>query len=229
MQKYILEFSGSLGYLLLGSIVHLFIFQFVPISNLTIKFMIVSIGYALFFGIIYILCNAIHHVEINPIFSFALWLRNQIITKQFILTILFQFLGGIICGIILFTLFPTQIPDLALGYGELNMFQSTLDSIIWIEALFSFIFVFIFFILNEKLKNKILQGVVLGITFFLLLLFSIPYTGGSINPIRAFISNPFVNSDYLRQVWIYILSPLAGTLFSTIIYHIFSQVDNIVS
>lgn len=229
MKKYILEFSGSFGYLLLGSIIQLFIFQFFPFSNLIIKMMIVSIGYSLFFGIIHILCNSISHVEINPIFSFSLWLKNQMATNQFVLTILFQILGGIICGIILYTLFPTQIFNLALGYGELNMFQSTLDSIIWIESLFSFVFVFVFFILNEKLKNKILQGAILGILFFFLLFFSIPYTGGSVNPIRALISNPFVNSDYLRQMWIYILSPLAGALFSTIIYHIGSQINNNVS
>ena len=229
MKKYILEFAGSFGYLLLGSIVQLSIFQFFPFSSLILKMVLVSLGYALFYGIIYILCNRNHHVEINPIFSFSLWLKNQMGTKQFILTVLSQILSGILCGIILFTIFPSQISDLALGYGEFSMFHSTLDSIIWIEALFSFIFVFIFFMLNEKSKNEMLCGVILGILFFFLLFFSIPYTCGSVNPIRAFISNPFVNSDYLRQLWIYVLSPLAGALFSTIIYHVYSQISNNVS
>jgi len=127
MKKCILEFAGSFRYLLLGSIVQLFIFQFFLFSSLILKMALVSLGYALFYAIIYILCNRKHHVEINPIFSFALWLKNQMGTKQFILTVLSQILSGILWGIILFTIFPSQISVLALGNGDFGSFNSILN------------------------------------------------------------------------------------------------------
>lgn len=229
MKKNILEFFCSGWHLLAGSIVELFAFSYLSSSNFILQFFIITLGYSLFFGILYSLSNTICEVEINPIFTFSLWLRNKISTKQFLFTIIWQMLGGICAGALLYICFSNQISQLVIGYGNFSMFKVPLGVIILVEFLLCFLFVFCFCLVHKKAKKHRREGLYLGIALFWLLLFSIPYTGGSVNPVRALISNLFVNSDGLRQIPFYLISSLSGSLFATVIYHIYSHLNNKVS
>ena len=115
------------------------------------------------------------------------------------------------------------------GYGEFSMLNASLDNVILIEFIFSFILVFCYLTMQDKISSSKLFGILCSLLFFVLLFFSIPYTGGCVNPNRSLVSNIFVNTDSLRQIWIYVLSSLAGTVFATIIYHICYQISNKVS
>ena len=165
----------------------------------------------------------------NPIFTFSLWLRNQISGKNALVTILSQLFGAVLAGGIISLLLKNDIADIVVGYGELSMFNSSLDSVILIEFLFSFILVFCFLTLKDRIKSTKLSSILYGLLFFVLLFLSIPYSGGCVNPNRSVVTNVFVNSDSLRQIWIYVLSSLAGSVFATIIYYIYYQVNNKVS
>lgn len=226
MKKLILEFSSSFSYLLFGAIVEIVVLNYLPLSNFIFQILLIAVGYAASFGVFYTFFNKVDSTDGNPIFTFSSWLLNKISNKEFITIIVSQILGGFVAGFLLWLVFSESIKVLALGYGSFSMFQSSLDSIILIEFLFSFVFVIVRSILQDKIKLKKYQGLILGFLFFCLLFFSIPYTGGSVNPVRPLLSNLYVNQDCLRQSLFYILSPLAGSLFASIIYHIYHQIMN---
>ena len=226
MKKYILEIFGSFGYFLAGGIIELFCLAYLPFSGVILKLFIIALGFSAFFGLIYSLSNQLCKVEINPLFTFSHWLKNEISTKSLVASVLLQMLGGICAGVILYLLYPNQISDLAIGYGEFSMLHLSLDSVILLEFLFSFILVFCYSSGLKKYKSSRVCGLILGILLFVILLFSVPCTGGSVNPIRPFIANIFVKGDYLRQIWIYVLSPFAGSFLATILHHVFVHLNN---
>lgn len=229
MKKGILEFASSFFYLFLGCVIEILIFNYFHFSNFLLKIVLVALGFALMFYFSYMYFKRRNNIEINPIFTFSLWLRNEITIKQMIITILMQFMGAGVAGLVLHLLFNKYITSLAIGYDELNLANASLDSIILIEFLLSSIFVFCFLITKKKKWSTKFISLFLSIIFFLLLVFSIPYTGGSVNPCRSVVANIYVNSDCLRQIWIYILSSFGGSVFATIIHHIYTQITNKVS
>lgn len=226
MKKMLLEFGGSFGYLLFGAIIQLYVMNFIPNINFILEMFLISFGYAFSFFLIYTLCNKVDAVYINPIFSFSDWIRNKISNKNFILICGAQIFGAIIAGGILKVCFNELLPSIILTYGDNSIFNSTINIVIFMEFLFSLIFCFCYQIMKDKIKSDMLNNVLLSVLFFALLFFTIPYTGGSVNPIRFLLTNLFVNFDYLRQGFFYLFSSLGGALIASIIYYIISYVKN---
>ena len=229
MKKVGLEFFTSFFYLFIGCLFEIFVLKYFPWDNFLVEVLLISMLFAFSFAIAYIFGNLHEKIEVNPIFTFSLWLRNQIPGKIAFITILSQCLGAILAGFVLSLAFHGGISDIVAGYGEFSMLNASLDNVILIEFIFSFILVFCYLTIKDKISSSKLSGILCSLLFLVLLFFSIPYTGGCVNPNRSLVSNIFVNTDSLRQIWIYVLSSLAGTVFATIIYHIYYQISNKVS
>ena len=227
MRKYIMEAIGSFSYLLFGAIIQLFVMNYLTNINFILEVFYISFGYAFSFFVIYFLLNQYNNYYVNPIFSFSSWLQNKTSNKDFVFISLFQIIGAFLSGLILKLCFPDIISSIVLTYGDGSIFHSSLDILIFIEFFFSFILCFGYLFIGERLQNKLLRAITLGLLFFVLLFFSVPYTGGSVNPVRFLVSNLFVNFDYLRQGGFYLFSSLEGALISTILYHIITYLrDN---
>ena len=205
MKRLLLEFLGSLGYLLFGSIIELFTIYYLNISFMPFKFFIIAFGFAISFGVIYSLCNLFCEIDINVLFTFVKWLKNNISFYKMVSTIFMQVLGAVEAGLLILLFLPSLIDGLVIGVGDHILFSTDFNTIILTQFVVSFIFTIIYFVIKEKTQSKKVCGLILGICLFILLFISIPFTGGSVNPARGFVSNLFVN--------------LAGALFSTIIYH----------
>ena len=229
MKKVGLEFFSSFFYLFIGCLFEILVLKYFPWDNFLVEVLLISMIFAFSFAIAYIFGNMHEKIEVNPIFTFSLWLRNQIPGKIAFVTILSQCLGAILAGFVLSFAFHDGISDIVAGYGEFSMLNASLDNVILIEFIFSFILVFCYLTMKDKISSSKLSGIMCSLLFLVLLFFSIPYTGGCVNPNRSLVSNIFVNTDSLRQIWIYVLSSLAGTVFATIIYHIYYQISNKVS
>ena len=225
MKKLILELLCSFGYLFLGSMIELCVTTIFPLENFVLEMIFSSLGFAISFSWLYFLTNRKYRLEINPIFTFSLWLRNQISFRQLFITILFQLLGAVLAGGLLYVLF-SDISSLVLGYGTHSIFYASLNTILLIEMLFSFVLVFCFLILIDSNIHYKKRSVLLGIILFILLFLSIPYTGGVVNPLHSISINLFVNSDSLRQSWIYALSNLAGSLLAVTFYCFYSFLNH---
>lgn len=229
MKKVGLEFLASFFYLFIGCLLEILILKYFPWNNFLLEILLISILFSFSFGITYIIGNLYEKIEVNPIFTFSLWLRNQVSGRNALVTILSQVVGAVLAGGIISLFFKPDMATIVVGYGEFSMLNSSLDSVILIEFSFSFILVFCFLALQDRIKSTKLSGILYSLLFFILLFLSIPYSGGCVNPNRSVVTNIFVNSDSLRQLWIYFLSSFAGTVFATIIYHIYHQVNNKVS
>ena len=105
MKKLILELLCSFGYLFLGSMIELYVTTIFPLENFVLEMIFSSLGFAISFSWLYFLTNRKYRLEINPIFTFSLWLRNQISFRQLFITILFQLLGAVLAGGLLYVLF----------------------------------------------------------------------------------------------------------------------------
>lgn len=226
MKRLILEFLGSFVYLLFGCIIELFVIHYLSIPVFSLKIFIIALGFATSFGIIYSLCNLFYDVDINPLFTFTSWLKNDISFYKMISTIFIQILGAVEAGLVILLFLPNLLDSLVIGAGNHLLFSSSFNMIILVEFIASFIFTFSYFVIGKKVSSKKIRSLVLGTLLFLLLFISIPFTGGSVNPARGFVSNLFVNLDTLCQLGFYLFSSLAGALFSTIIYHFLSYHHN---
>ena len=191
-----------------------------------LKFFIIALGFAISFGVIYSLCNLFFEIDINPLFTFTKWLKNNISSYKMISTIFMQVLGAVEAGLLIHLMLPSLTDALVIGVGDYILFSADFNTIVLTEFVVSFIFTTIYFVIKEKIQSKKVCGLILGISLFLLLFISIPFTGGSVNPARGFISNLFVNFDTLCQLGFYLCSSLAGALFSTIIHHTLSYHHN---
>lgn len=229
MKRLILEFLGSFLYLLFGCIIELFVIHYLSIPIFSLKVLIIALGFATSFGIIYSLCNLFYDVDIHPLFTFTSWLKNDISFYKMISTIFIQILGAVEAGLVILLFLPNLLDSLVIGVGNHLLFSSSFNTIILVEFIASFVFTFSYFVIKKKIQSKKMWGLLLGILLFLLLFISISFTGGSVNPARGFISNLFVNFDTLCQLNFYLFSSLAGALFSTIIYHLLSYHHNNVS
>lgn len=226
MKRLILEFLGSFLYLLFGCIIELFVIHYLSISIFPLKVFIIALGFAISFGVIYSLCNLFYNVDINPLFTFTSWLKNDISFYKVISTIFIQILGAVEAGLVILLFLPNLLDSLVIGASNHHLFSSSFNTIILVEFMASFVLTFAYFVIQKKIQSKKLRGLLLGILLFLLLFISIPFTGGSVNPARGFVSNLFVNFATLCQLNFYLFSSLAGALFSMIIYHFLSYHHN---
>lgn len=226
MKGLILEFLGSFLYLLFGCIIELFVIHYLSISIFPLKVFIIALGFAISFGVIYSLCNLFYNVDINPLFTFTSWLKNDISFYKVISTIFIQILGAVEAGLVILLFLPNLLDSLVIGASNHHLFSSSFNTIILVGFMASFVLTFAYFVIQKKIQSKKLRGLLLGILLFLLLFISIPFTGGSVNPARGFVSNLFVNFATLCQLNFYLFSSLAGALFSMIIYHLLSYHHN---
>lgn len=229
LKRLMLEFVGSLSYLLVGCIIELIVVHFLPIDFFVLKIVIIALGFSASFGIIYSLCNLKCNVDINPLFTFATWLKSDISFYKMLSTIFIQILGAVEAGFIILLFFSSIFDSLTLGVGNNLLFSASFNKIVLGEFLGSFIFTFFYFFSKHTNYSVKFRGLVLGLLLFLLLFVLIPFTGGSVNPARGFVANLFVNFDMCCQLGFYLVSSLAGALFSTIIYHFLSYHHNSVS
>jgi len=147
--------------------------------------------------------------HINPAVSLAMWINGKLSTKDFIGYVVSQFIGAIAGAAMLMAIIGTNS---GLGANALYDAQSVspvLASII-IEVILTFVFVFVILGVTSKTENAAVSGLVIGLTLTLVHIFGIHFTGTSVNPARSFGPALFVGGDALKNVWVFIVAPLAG-------------------
>lgn len=69
---------------------------------------------------------------------------------------------------------------------------------------------------TSKIENSKIAGLVIGGSLTLVHLFSIYFTGTSVNPARSLGPALLLGGESLTNVWIFIVAPLLGGAFATI-------------
>ena len=220
MRKYIAEFIGTMTLVLFGTGIAV-----VSGGNL--------VATALAFGLAivassYVIGN-ISGCHVNPAVSFAMFVSKKMKGKDFCFYVIAQILGALLGTAILYLILSnTSIGTAALGangYGSLSANNINLLGALVTEVVLTFIFVYtILGVTSDKTKGNV-AGIVIGLTLVFVHLLGIGLTGTSVNPARSLAPAIFLGGTALKQVWVFVVAPLVGSLCAALVFKFLNKED----
>jgi MIP family channel proteins len=180
------------------------------------------LGIALAHGLaMAIMVSALGHVSgghFNPAISIGFWVTKRIGTLEVFLYWAAQILGGVAAAFLLKAIIPEETwRAVALGTPELVRDFSRLSAMV-LEAVASFFLVLVFFATSVDTRGTFqsIAGFGIGLTVTLGILVIAPFTGGAMNPARAF--GPALASTHWTNWGVYWIGPLAGGFLAGLLY-----------
>ena len=161
--------------------------------------------------------------HINPAVSLAMWIDKRIDLRTFIEYCCAQVVGAVIGSAFLrlIVAFGTGDRTGALGsnsVGVLGIFGAIL-----VEMILTYIFVLTILGVTADASKGNIAGIVIGLTLVFVHIVGIPLTGTSVNPARSIGPAIFAGGAALRDLWIFIVAPMAGAALAAASYKCFKQ------
>ncbi len=192
-----------------------------------------TVAIALAFGLVIVaMAYSIGNISgchINPAVTIAKMVRKEMSVKEGLIYMCAQVVGAFV-GSLLLALSVRSFNNL--GGNQIQPFlyssEGSLDALSYIgafvaEVVLTCIFVFVILAVTDKKHNlDKLAGIIIGATLTLVHLCGLGLTGTSVNPARSLapaVLQAFAgNTESLKQVWIWILAPLAGGILAAVVY-----------
>ncbi len=222
MKKYVAEFIGTFSLVLFGcgSAVIAGISGSGPSGigllgiSIAFGFAVVAMAYAI---------GGISGCHINPAVTIGVLTAGKMAVKDAIGYIIAQFLGAILGAGILYIIVSGR-PDFTLGewalgsngWGEGYLGGYDTLSAFIIEAVMTFLFIFVILGTTSKFGNGAMAGLAIGVTLMLIHLVTIPVTGTSVNPARSLGPAIFAGGKALAQLWLFFVAPLTGAILAAL-------------
>jgi MIP family channel proteins len=168
-----------------------------------------------------IMVSALGHISgghFNPAVSIGFWVTKRIGTMEAFLYWAAQILGGVAAAFLLKAIIPEETwRAVALGTPGLVRDFSRLSAML-LEAVTSFFLVLVVFAtaVDERGAFRYIAGFGIGLTITLGILVIGPFTGGAMNPARAF--GPALASNHWTNQGVYWIGPLAGGFLAGLFY-----------
>ena len=156
--------------------------------------------------------------HINPAVSIAMLFSGKLRVKDFIGYVIAQVAGAIAGAALLLPIFGADC-----GFGANALFEGNIGLSILIEVILTFVFVIAILGVTSKTENGAVAGLVIGLTLTLVHILGIALTGTSVNPARSIGSAVFAGGEALKNVWVFIVAPLAGGVLAAITYKFLSK------
>ena len=156
--------------------------------------------------------------HINPAVSIAMLVSGKLSLRDFIGYIVAQVAGAIAGAAVLLPIFGADC-----GFGANGLYQGNIGLSILIEIILTFVFVIAILGVTSKTENSAVAGLVIGLTLTLVHILGIALTGTSVNPARSIGSAVFAGGEALKNVWVFIVAPLAGGALAAIVYKFLSK------
>lgn len=156
--------------------------------------------------------------HINPAVSIAMLVSGKLSVKDFIGYVVAQVAGAIAGAALLLPIFGADC-----GFGANALFEGNIGLSILIEVILTFVFVIAILGVTSKTENGAVAGLVIGLTLTLVHILGIALTGTSVNPARSIGSAVFAGGEALKNVWVFIVAPLAGGVLAAITYKFLSK------
>ncbi|QHG23962.1 aquaporin Z [Pseudomonas sp. DTU12.1] len=176
-------------------------------------------GVALAFGLSVLTMSyavgSISGAHFNPAITVGLWVGGRMPGLDVLPYIIAQIAGATVAAAIL-ALIASGRPGFELGefaangYGALSPGQYSLLAALVVESVGTFFLVFIVMRVTTPGAAPGFAPIAVGLTLTLIHLVSIPVTNTSVNPARSTGTALFAGTDYLMQLWLFWLAPLAG-------------------
>ncbi|MCH3908938.1 MAG: aquaporin [Bacilli bacterium] len=174
--------------------------------------------------------------HINPAVSPGFALTKKMSWKDFFVYVAAQFVGAIIGALILELVFINIDSGNALGANSCSTLlpndggTTTVAGLmlgLLVEVVLTFIFVLAILGVCSKKEFSNVAGIVIGLTLTLVHLLGIPLTGTSVNPARSFgpALIAMMNGVYepIKEIWIFIVGPLAGAALAALLFNFLSS------
>jgi len=159
----------------------------------------------------------------NPAVSVALTLNGTISVLRCLFYIIAQCLGSVAGSGVLLLITPEKHRS---NLGVLSL-HSEITPIIGFATEAILTSLLILTVIASTDKNRDFNGfqapLAIGLSVTCSMLMGIPYTGASVNPIRAF--GPAVIMENYLNLWVYWAGPMAGAVVSVLIYKCILRLD----
>lgn len=169
--------------------------------------------------------------HLNPAVSLGFYMTKRLSQADFVGYVVAQVAGSVIAALILKILSATVDGDQdylldsfdalgSNGFGEFSGCEMNFIGALIVEIITTLIFVLVILQVTAKAEHANIAGIVIGLTLTLIHLTTINLTGTSVNPARSLGPALFAGFDHLKQVWVFIVGPLAGAALAALVYPI---------
>lgn len=207
MKKYLAEFIGTFALVFCGT-------GAIIIDQQT-GGQVGHAGIAITFGLIVTVMiftfGNISGAHFNPAVTLGFSFAGLFNRKEIFPFITSQVIGAFTASLLLKFLFPGS-----LSLGTTLPANSEMQSFV-LEIVLTFLLMLVIFFTSHNAKETgVLAGLAIGGTILMEAMFAGPITGASMNPARSLA--PAVVSGNLSHLWIYLVAPIAGASFATMVY-----------
>lgn len=167
--------------------------------------------------------------HLNTAISFAMWLDKKLSNKDFAWYVVFQIIGAIIAGALLYCIYGMYADQLNLADWA-NQGANSVDNVgtagaLLVETVLTFIFVLVVFGATAKNGMDKFAGLYIGLALTMVHLVGINLTGTSVNPARS-IGLAIFSDDCLGDLWVFIVAPLIGGILAWAVWkYVFRDAD----
>ncbi|AMB43474.1 MULTISPECIES: aquaporin Z [Methylobacteriaceae] len=184
------------------------------------------LGVAFAFGFtVLTMAYAVGHISgghFNPAVTLGLWTAGRCASRHVLPYVIAQVIGATVAAFALYTIASGKagwVPNgfASNGYGELSPGKYGLAACLITEVLTTFIFMFIIVGTTSKGAAAGFAGIPIGLALVLIHLISIPVTNTSVNPARSTGPALFAGSEYIAQLWLFWLAPIAGAIAAGVV------------
>ena len=217
-QKLTAEFIGTFALVFFGEGAICVDMQFRNNATGGIGLLTIALAHGL---AIAIMVSAMGHISgghFNPAVTIGFWVTKRLSTLDTLLYWLLQVAGATAAAFLLRALIPEEIwRSVALGTPELMRDFPSWAGLV-MEAITTFFLVFVVFAtaVDERGTFRAIAGFGIGLTMALGIVVAGPYTGGALNPARAF--GPALASHHWLNQLIYWVGPLGGGFLAGLLY-----------
>ncbi|QAY94746.1 aquaporin Z [Methylovirgula ligni] len=179
------------------------------------------VGVAFAFGLtVLTMAYAVGHISgghFNPAVTVGLFAAGRHDGAQVVPYIIAQVIGAIAAAAVLHVIASGQPGWVAggfasNGYGDLSPGKYSLGAAALTEFLATFFFLFIIIGTTSKGAAAGFAGIPIGLGLTLIHLITIPVTNTSVNPARSTGPALFAGGEYISQLWLFWLVPIAGAI-----------------
>jgi aquaporin Z len=164
--------------------------------------------------------------HINPAVSFGLFLRGKIDGAELLRYWAAQVVGAVIAAAVLLVIVKGRQGGYnagtdglgANGYGAHSPGGYPWGSALAIEIILTALLVFTVLAATDRIAAVAFAGIPIGLVLTLIHLVGIPVDNLSVNPARSIGPALFVGSSALRQLWLFIVAPLAGAVVGAAVH-----------
>jgi aquaporin Z len=166
--------------------------------------------------------------HINPAVTAGALISGRIDASTAALYVLAQIVGAILGAAVVYYVaagaaggYDPRFQGLAAnGYGQHSPGGYDVTAALTVEVVLTFVLVFTVLSATDRRARTEFAGIAVGLALVLIHLVGIPVTNTSVNPARSIGPALFVGGWALRQLWLFMVAPLVGSVCAALLYQL---------